>query len=197
MALTKNLRCVENKSFLKKVSLKNSKMVHPHIWSDNWYQNFEHIAQWSLAACHFCQITDVDYDHYVKRTSCLIHADDVQTAVQQVGVNLGHIIKWIHDGIRILNESPHVPEICLIKQPSLLAFEPIWMEHVCGKYKSKELNDLEIQLMDIHDDIIEKLALFKSESSDEYSSYSDYSEDDTESSYEEEEEEEKPHRQKR
>ena len=167
------------------------KMSHqPDIWSKNWYQNFEHLAQWSLASCHFCQVSESDYVHYMKRTSCYIHADDVKSAVQQFGNDFGHLIAWINHGIQLLNGSPNVPEHCLLKPVSLSEFTKIWEEHVCGNFRSNQLNNLASCLMDIHDDVMTKIELFRSESASEYSSYSDYSEDDTMSSYEDEEEEE-------
>ena len=168
-------------------------MSRPHIWSESWLRNFEAIAAWSLAASHFCQISPLDYTYYVQHTSCLIKADDVQTAVLNFGMNFGHLLEWIQDGIQILNESPHVRNNCMIKPIALSSFGPIWKKHVNGTYQNPdELHSLETLLINIHDDITDKISLFKEcSSSDEYSSYSDYSEEDTESSEEEEEEEEK------
>lgn len=150
----------------------------PGVWSDNLMRNFERLTEWCDAVVAMCAITDEHYALYTRRRVFDIDDEELQTALQAHGCNLGFLLEWIARGSRSINANPRLPSGSRIELPfDAQEHQSAWDAHVSAE--RRQLPALEEQARAFAAHVREKVRLFYEEMSDGYSSYSDYSEETT------------------
>lgn len=158
------------------------------FWSTNWAKNFESVIHWSDAISVFCSTTVDDHKLYLACRAAHVSNDDLRDVITEYGPVFGHLLDWIHLGIKSINHDPRTPEECLLDPIDLNAYRSAWNKHITTERQS--LNELKSLVDGIVSQMTKKKDDIEAEDTDGHSSYSDYSETDTESDDFEEEEEE-------
>ena len=158
-------------------------MDSPPIWSDNIVRNFERLIEWLDAIIVMCDISPLNYSHYMARTCKHIQSDDIENVIKELGSNFSMLPEWITKGAMCINKNARLPDSCIISTFDVLQFENQWKIHVCSERQI--LDDFNRVCNEMRKDVQNKMKLFYEEESDEYSSYSDYSEETTSSEEEE------------
>ena len=168
---------------------KASCIVAPPNWSHNWIRNFQRLRDFTAAVCEVCIISENNYTLLRKMMIQNIEDEHIRDTLSPLVCNLGLVLEWIDNGIKLVNRCEHVPERCMLTTFVLNVHRKVWEEHIWHECNTDALSELYEICQKFIIEIDEKVDLFTSECELDYSSYSDYSESSSDSDEEEEEEE--------
>ena len=175
--------------FFKCNMRQNIRKMAKYVNQSNWVRRQRLIQDWSRVVNTICNLSDADYASFKSFRLSNIQDDSQQQLIRKHIGDLGDILQWLDDALKVCNENHLIPKECSLQKRSFKDHKDAWQRHINLEKNLEAVYGLSKECESLDVEVANSLKSFDEMDEGYYSSYSDYSES-TYDSYTSEDEEE-------